>query len=161
MASAPTSTSLLGIIRARTGLDFDLPTEWQWEYAMRAGSGDVRPSWATIMYRRNTTDGRNSPETEGSCYVDRGNPNPWGFYCVYGNVWDHCINGRDDTNWITKDGEYTDPQGGGTRKRHKGIGWSWGYGSNTYWDQFGPFAATTDAVDTAQGFGVRLFLQVQ
>ena len=87
MDSAPTAASLLGVIRARSGLDFDLQTEWQWEYAMRAGSTSATPSCFIRSLPRARTDGRNSTEDEGSFYVDRSGPNPWGFYLTIGNIW--------------------------------------------------------------------------
>ena len=96
-SSAVDATSFLGKIRAKTGLDFDLPTEAQWEYACRAGTtskynngGDTEADLATLgRYSGNINDGRggNSRVTVVGSYV----PNAWGLYDMHGNVWEWCL----------------------------------------------------------------------
>lgn len=39
---APYTGSFLDLLRRKTGIDFDLPSEAQWEFAARAGNGDGR-----------------------------------------------------------------------------------------------------------------------
>lgn len=38
----PNPASFLGLLRKKTGIDFDLPSETQWEFAARAGNGATK-----------------------------------------------------------------------------------------------------------------------
>ena len=92
-SSAKTGDTILQRLENRSGLPFDLPTENQWEYAMRAGSSSA------AMYSGGTTLGsawesgytRNSEADTGTCYVDYGKPNAWGIYLVYNNLNEWCL----------------------------------------------------------------------
>ena len=95
----PASSSFIGVLNTRTGLDFDLPTDAQWEYACRAGNGEG--SWndgSTITGADEDTNlnrlGRyslNGGSTEGTAVVGSYEPNSWGLYDMHGNVWEWCI----------------------------------------------------------------------
>jgi len=112
----PASGSFLGRLNARTGLDFDLPSDAQWEYACRAGNGegywgDGSPILADGndpnmnklgRYRRNGgwlktgTDSFSSPSsivgpTNATAIVGSYAPNSWGLYDMHGNVWELCL----------------------------------------------------------------------
>ena len=92
-----TDDSFVGRVRRRTGLTtFNLPTEGQWEYFMRAGSkgSDIRPnnsySYNDIArYWRdsgdNVSDYSIGPE-HGTAVVGSFLPNNWGLYDCSGNV---------------------------------------------------------------------------
>lgn len=181
------SRSILGRLRARTGLDFDLPTEWQWEYAIRAGkfvggNGD-RYSGATYRMRKTPSSTYEYYSQErmwntqyGTTYVDAGRPNDWGIYLVYGNVWEWCIN---SSMTITQNESYTDPLGnaadGSTRSRiTKGCSQTWGYLGNysgayvSSGTRIGMDTANVDETvswnsSTAyyQGLGARIILQIR
>ena len=111
--------SFFGILRAKTGLEFDLPTEAQWEFACRAGTTTALNSGKNLSdksecdemaevgrYYYNTSDGKggytNAHTTVGS-YL----PNAWGLYDMHGNVREWCLDWK-----ASYDGDATDPKGG-------------------------------------------------
>ena len=97
------ATSFLGKIRARTALNFDLPTEAQWEYACRAGTTTALNNGRDLSstgqdaamdevgrYSYNQNDGKggySSAHTKVGSYV----PNAWGLYDMHGNVYEWCL----------------------------------------------------------------------
>jgi len=91
---APATNSFIGRLRERTGLDVDLPTEAQWEYACRAGGGgplnsaDALTPWNLSRLGRvsanATPNGAAAPV--GACA-----PNAWGVYDAHGNVAEWCL----------------------------------------------------------------------
>lgn len=89
--------SFLGKLRARTKLDFDLPTEAQWEYACRAGTttawnnGTEMVDWdrdpnldklGRYHMGNEWVDGKRICHAPVGSYL----PNAWGLYDMHGNV---------------------------------------------------------------------------
>jgi formylglycine-generating enzyme required for sulfatase activity len=79
-------------LSARTGKNYTLPSEAQWEYACRAGtttpfhfgdtiSTELANYCAAYKYRKQTTDVASFPA------------NPWGLHDMHGNVWEWCLDG--------------------------------------------------------------------
>ena len=80
-------TSFFGKLRSRTGITFDLPTEAQWEYTCRAGTG-------TALNSNKDLNENNAKEVgghkRGGADVGTFLPNAWGFYNMHGNVAEWC-----------------------------------------------------------------------
>lgn len=104
------ATSFMGVLRRKTGLRFDLPTDAQWEYACRAGATSslnngrnlssmaIDSSVAAVArYRGNSGyAGRISRDwdaTKGTAAVGSCLPNAWGLYDMHGNVREWCLDG--------------------------------------------------------------------
>ena len=111
----PNPSSFLGKLRTKTGLDFDLPSEAQWEFAARASNGDTK--WGDgsgILnsdadanldklgrYERNggkvlsgssyVNPAQSCGATNGTAIVGSYAPNDWGLYDTAGNVWEWCL----------------------------------------------------------------------
>ena len=109
--------SFFGILRAKTNLDFDLPSEAQWEYACRAGTTtalndghDLTPESLESTDENLDKLGRyayNFDDGHGGSYdahttVGSYQPNAWGLYDMHGNVLEWCLDWWDfDEEWST------------------------------------------------------------
>ena len=118
--SNPAPTSFLGLLRAKTGLDFDLPSEAQWEFAARAGHGsgywndgskvlnanpDANLS-RLARYSGNATSSSDTtvaPSVGGTAVVGSYVPNTWGLYDMHGNVYEICVDWYQE-NFSSSDG---------------------------------------------------------
>ena len=118
-------TSILKKWRDLTGLDLDLPTSAQWEFACRAGTdtifyyGTNQGQFGDYAWYDNNSDGVLHRVGEKI-------PNGFGLYDLYGNAWEWCL---DWTGGITADPvvEPTGPEDGSLDQyRRVGRGGSYG-----------------------------------
>jgi len=79
----------------RTGQEYRLPSEAEWEYACRAGShtafsfGDeITPEHANYDGHFTYNDGPKGSSHGGTTRVGSYQPNPWGLFDMHGNVWE-------------------------------------------------------------------------
>jgi len=98
-------TSFMGLLREKTKLNFDLPTEAQWEYACRAGTITGLNNGTEIAgthakcpnldelgrYDQNMSDNKGGYAYAEHTVVGLYTPNTWGLYDMHGNVWELCL----------------------------------------------------------------------
>ena len=126
------SSSFIGVLQAKTGLDFDLPTESQWEYACRAGTtssynngGSNENDLKTLgRYSDNRNDGRGgySEHTAVGSYA----PNAWDLYDMHGNVIEWCL----DWSGSSNSDPATDWPGPSSGSQRVSRGGNWDSGSS-------------------------------
>ena len=105
-SAAVDGDSFLGKLRAKTGIDFDLPTEAMWEYACRAGTTTGLNSGKNLTkveesdpsmdeVGRNAFNGgavsQSCDTSSGTAAVGSYLPNEWGLYDMHGNVGEWCL----------------------------------------------------------------------
>ena len=117
---------------------FDLPTEFQWEYACRAGTTGAfnttnaydntksaeQEAQLTLLGRYKNNGGASEYHAAVGSYQ----PNQWGLYDMHGNVWEWCRDRYQEDASALK--QFTDPQGATTGTQLvRGGSWSAGVGS--------------------------------
>ena len=150
--------SFLGVLRAKTKLNLDIPTEAQWEYACRAGKstdfangfnydavdsvsmenigrfyyngGWNTEQWGGFDFSFKNAD-RNCSPANGTACVGMYEPNAWGVYDMHGNVCEWCL------DWMGACGETLDPVGVSTGQARVRRGGSWHSGADLCrsWDR--------------------------
>ena len=155
------SGTFLAQIRAKTGVDFDLPTEAEWEYACRAGTSTGFNNGQELKYMNST--GSLDPlawyYNAGSTHVvGLKAPNAWGLYDMHGNVWEYCLDwvaGSDGV--IVANTETTSPNGLASGSYRSGRGG--GFGTAAYKCRSG-YRAKVSPSQKSQDQGVRLICPV-
>ncbi len=90
--------SFMGRIRAKTGLNADLPTQMQWEYACRAGTttnetNAVGKTQNEVAWYWDNREGASSQHKVGLKA-----PNAWGCYDMLGNMIEFCRDWYNNSN---------------------------------------------------------------
>ncbi len=120
IATNANPNSYIGLLRSRTGVMFNLPSDAQWEYACRArvgegfwnngapdNAGDM--SYTNMPGRCQTTggistlpDADTAPDDGGTPIVGSYEPNAWGLYDMHGGVWELCLDWYEEDADIAK-----------------------------------------------------------
>ena len=97
-------SSKMGVLRAITGLEMDLPTEAEWEYACRAGTTTSLNSGKNLL---NSASSDANLDEVGWYYTHNAmhavglkRPNSWRLFDMHGNVREYCL------DWFSAGDDY-------------------------------------------------------
>jgi len=158
--------SLLGRARTKTGVDFDLPTEAQWEFAARGGLGTMtslgdfsaaaesRRLYLNPLAWYNETTGSQGKGTLRR--VGTKLPNSFGIYDMLGNVDEMCLDWYDENYGLdlsdVENTVFVEPEGPATGDAHVC------HGAYVRWDY--PSVHVASRHVHQMWFGVRLMCPV-
>jgi len=118
-------------LSARTGRDYGLPSEAQWEYACRAGSttpfafGEtLTPELANYDWTETYASGPKGVSRQQTTEVGSFPANAWGLHDMHGNVWEWCLDPwHDSYTGAPADGSAW-TAGGGQSRLLRGGSWN-------------------------------------
>ncbi|MDF1874230.1 formylglycine-generating enzyme family protein [Sulfurimonas sp. SAG-AH-194-I05] len=73
----------------KTNKTYRLPTEAEWEYVARAGTG-TKYSFGNSIDCSKADYNYDKCNSKGTSRIGSFTPNPWGVYDMHGNVWEWC-----------------------------------------------------------------------
>jgi formylglycine-generating enzyme required for sulfatase activity len=145
-------------LNAKTGKNYRLPTEAEWEYACRAGTATTFNTGDNLTTAQANYNGnypwKNYPKGEyrqKTIPVGSFAPNAWGLYDMHGNVWEWC------SDWYSSDyyknSPSNNPKGAATGSYRVIRGGSWDFSADYCRSAY---RGSNDAVIRNDSFGFRV-----